>query len=187
MQQCVSACFSLCLLILGISQTITFLIFQVVKINCLCLNDKNDKLEATVLTGLNPGSGYQSSAVCLPYSDLKQIPISPKGGLQFTQHALVMQSHVTWSIIRWNFTQLLSMWVTHKYRSLLCCNFCHSFGQGRPESTTSQSFLKVNQKCWSRSPFPYDNVELSSCQSGNICHNILTEICHLNCTLQLYF
>lgn len=101
--------FSLCLLILGIFQTITFLIFQVVKINCLCLNDKNDKLEATVLTGLNPGSSYQSSAVCLPYSDLKQVPIPPKGGLQFTEHALVMQSHATRSIIRPNFTKLLSM------------------------------------------------------------------------------
>lgn len=31
------------------------------------------------LTGLDPGSGYQSIAVCLPYSDLNQVPVSPKG------------------------------------------------------------------------------------------------------------
>lgn len=31
------------------------------------------------LVGLDPGSGYQSSAFCLPYSDLNQVPVSPRG------------------------------------------------------------------------------------------------------------
>lgn len=31
------------------------------------------------LTGLDPGSGYQSSAVCLLNSDLNQVPVSPRG------------------------------------------------------------------------------------------------------------
>lgn len=35
-----------------------------------------------MLTGLDPGSSYQSSAVCLPYSDLNQVPVSQSGGLQ---------------------------------------------------------------------------------------------------------
>ena len=59
-------------------QTITFLVFQPKKINCLCSNDKCDKLEDSVLTELDLRSGNQSSGVCLLYSDLNQVSVSPR-------------------------------------------------------------------------------------------------------------
>lgn len=81
--------FSPGMLILGISQTIKFLIFQVEKINHLCFSDRSDILLSAVLSGLDPGLGYHSSALYLPYSDLNLVPISPRGAYSLNSVVLV--------------------------------------------------------------------------------------------------
>lgn len=104
-----------------------------------------------------------------------QVPVSRLG---FSQHALLTQRHTTWSIIRPNFTQMLSVWFTLSCKSLFCINLSYIwpwpglgyFGSA-PAGCWTESVLKYLGVAWNTKQvflFNRYGVKLSLCQPDKV-------------------